>query len=464
VNVASGVWRFALGACWLLSAIDARADEQPKNEPPKDQPPKKRAVPNYDGRGGAPEPRVRKALWVPRVLLFPAYVVSEYVVRRPLAAGITYAEKQRWPSAISDFLALDEVHPVGVVPFMLIDFGFEPSAGLYAYWDNAGFKGHSLRLRGSTWGPHWLSGTLKERFQFENFEIFLKGKLTRRPDFTFYGLGPDTRESNLTRYAGRTAYAHFQTRLAFGGRSAFETIAGYRGAKFGPSDYDSDDRGQPGYQPSLDEAVAAGKLAEPPGFRDGYRAPFAGARLLLDSRGKKQTRDGVRLDVLAEQSVDLANSPSSGWLRYGGTVAGFIDLMQGGRFLAVAFNVILVDPIGERDVPFTQQAALGGSGTMPGLRFGRLYGRSSAVVDLRYTWPIWLSLRGSLQAAVGNVFGEHFEGLRPGRARLSTALGLETNGGGDDIFQALVGFGTETFETGAELDSIRFVVGVREGF
>jgi hypothetical protein len=65
---------------------------------------------------------------------------------------------------------------------------------------------------------------------------------------------------------------------------------------------------------------------------------------------------------------------------------------------------------------------------------------------------------------VGNVFGPHFEGIRPGRARFSTALGLETSGSRDNIFQALLGFGTETLESGAHLDSIRFVVGVRDGF
>ena len=454
MNVASGALRCALGACLLLQAANARAEPTPK-----------RPLPNYDGRGGAPQTPAQKALWVPRVLLFPAYLVSEYVVRRPLAAGVTYAEKSGWPAAISDFLALNEVHPVGVVPFFMVDFGFEPSAGLYAYWDDAGFKGHSLRLRGSTWGPRWLSGTLKERFQLgERFEIFLKGKLTKRPDLAFYGLGPDTPESDLTRYAAKTAYAHFQTRVTFGGRNALETSVGYRGASFGHSDYDVQERGKSDYQPSIEEAVAAGKLADPPGFRDGYRAPFAGVRLVLDSRGNTRAKNGLRLDTSVEESVDLANAPSSGWLRYGGTLGGFIDLMQGGRFLALALSAVLVDPVGDRAVPFTQLAELGGGGTMPGLRFGRLYGRSSAVLDLRYTWPIWLSLRGSLQAGLGNVFGPHFDGIRPARSRLSTALGLETNGSGDDIFQALIGFGTETFESGARLDSIRFTVGVREGF
>ncbi len=31
--------------------------------------------------------------------------------------------------------------------------------------------------------------------------------LTKRPDFAFYGIGPDTREADLVRYSGKTAYA-----------------------------------------------------------------------------------------------------------------------------------------------------------------------------------------------------------------------------------------------------------------
>ena len=420
-------------------------------------------MPNYDGRGGPKDSPARQALWVPRVMLSPAYFVSEYVVRRPLGAGLTYAEKHGWPAAISDFLALNEVHPIGVVPFFLVDFGFEPSVGLYAYWNDVGFKGHQLRLRGSTWGPHWLSVTAKERFHFgDDFEIALLSTLTKRPDFAFYGIGPDTREADLVRYSGKTAYASFTTDLTFNGRCLLETSAGYRGAAFGHSDYDSADAGKPNYQASLDDAVSDGRLPEPAGFRDGYRAPFAGARLVLDSRGTSSRSDGARLDLSAEQSVDLANSPTSGWLRYGGVLSGFVDLSRGGsRVLDASLTSVLVDPIGERAVPFTQLAALGGGRTMPGFRTARLSDRSAMVATLRYSWPIWLALSGSLQVGVGNVFGEHFDGLRPGRGRLSTALGLETNKNRDSVFQALVGFGTETFESGAAFDSIRFLIGVR---
>ena len=458
---------FALIASLLLSAASARADEDPQEGDPPDRPqsePEKRKAPDYDGRGGPRETPARQALWVPRVLLFPAYVVSEYLVRRPLGFAITAAERSGLPAAVYDFLDLGSSHPLGVVPFMLIDFGFQPSVGLYAYWDNAGFEGHDLRLRASTWGPSWLSVTATERFRLGDLELALTSTATRRPDYAFYGIGPDTREEDLVRYSGDTVYARFESRLAFRGQSALETSIGYRGASYGHSDYDIDDHDTAHYQPSLDEAVAAGELAAPAGFRDGFRAPFGQVRLLLDSRGRSHGRNGARVDLLVEQSVDLKNAKASGWRRYGGTLWGFLDLMDGGRLLSLSITGIMVDPLGAGAVPFTQLASLGGGRSMPGLRTGRLYDRSALVVNLRYAWPIWLALNGSLQAGLGNVFGAHFEGFRRERTRLSLAIGLETGGSRDSVFQALVGFGTETFESGAELDTIRAVLGVRNGF
>ncbi len=425
----------------------------------------KRPAPDYDGRGGPKEPPARKLLWVPRVLLFPAYVVSEYVVRRPLGLAVASAEKAGVPAAVYDFLGLGTSHPAGVVPFALIEFGFEPSVGLYAYWDDAGFKGHDLRLRGSTWGPRWLSATATERFRFsEQLELTLSATATRRPDYAFYGIGPDTREAALVRYSGDSVAVRLQSWVAFYGRSSLQVAAGYRGARYGHTEYDANNRGEPDYEPSLDEAVAAGELPEPDGFSSGFRAPYGMAHLILDSRGRSRRRTGLRLDASVEQSTNLDGAPASGWLRYGSTLWAFADLRDGGRMLSLAVTTQLVEPLGDGPIPFTQLVSLGGGRSMAGFRSGRLYDRSSAVVTLRYSWPIWLSLNGSIQAGLGNVFGVRFAGFRPGRARLSTAIGLETYGSRDVIFQALVGFGTETFETGANLGSVRMVLGVRSGF
>ncbi len=424
----------------------------------------KRDRPDYDGRGEKPKGPAEPALLAARVLLFPAYVVSEYLVRRPLGAAITYAEKHGLPAAVYDFLALGESHPIGAVPFMLVDFGFNPSVGIYAYWDDAGFEGHQLRLRASTWGPSWLSATATERFLLGDLQLAWTATATRRPDYTFYGIGPDARESAKVRYSGDTLDARFESRLSFSRRNLLEATVGYRGASYAPTSWDADDRGKPDYQPSLDEAVAAGDLDEPPGFRDGFRAPLSGVRLVLDSRGASPRTSGVRLDTSAELSVDTKGTPSSGWLRYGATLYGFTHLGHAGRSVSLALTTLFVDPRGARPVPFTQLAFAGGGRQLAGFRTGRLHDRSAAMVVLRYSWPVWLSLSGALQLGVGNVFGPHLAGIRAGRARLSTAIGLETQGSRDSVFHLLFGVGSETVESGASLDSIRVVAGVRSGF
>ncbi len=465
-------WRRAglalAGLLTLAAPAPAAADDaekRPDDAEKRSDDAEKRPLPDYDGRGGPPQTPGDKALWVPRVLLSPAYFVSEFLVRRPLGYAITAAEKAELPAALYDFFAFGPDHSAGIVPIALVDFGFEPSVGLYAFWDNAGFDGHDLRLRGSTWGADWLSGTLTERFRFsERFELTLTATATRRPDYAFYGIGPDVRESALVRYSADSVDAHVETWLGLPRSSLLETFVGYRGYSFGPSDYDAASRGESGYEPSLDEAVRLGELAEPPGFREGYRAPFARARLVLDPRPVEGSASGVRLELGAEQGVDTQGDTSGGWLRYGATLGGFLDLWERGRVVSLSVSAAVAEQVGERPVPFTELVQLGGPGMMPGFRAGRLFGPSALVATLRYSWPVWIWLNGSIQVATGNVFGEHFAGASLERSRLSTAIGIESSGSRDSIFQALVGFGTETFESGAELDSIRVVLGARSGF
>jgi hypothetical protein len=295
------------------------------------------------------------------------------------------------------------------------------------------------------------------------FDLTLSGTLTRRPDYAFYGIGPDTRESALSRYSSDSADARVQTRLSFAGSSLLETSLGYHGASFGHSNYDRRHRGSEDYQPSVEEAAAAGDYELPPGFAGGYRSPQTHTRLVLDSRGKAESATGVRLELLGGAGVDLKHASTS-WARYGGTAGAFWDIDDSGRVLGLSVSTQFADPLGEQPVPFTELVTLGGPAMMPGFRAGRLYGRSAAVAALRYSWPVWVWLNGSLQVASGNVFDEHLQGFSVGRSRLSTAIGLEGVGSRDSIFQILVGFGTETFDSGTQIDSLRVSFGARSGF
>ncbi len=214
------------------STLDASAESQPP-----------RPLPDYDGRGGLGQPTTpgQVALWVPRVLLFPVYLVTEYVIRRPLGYAITAAERADLPATLYDIFAFGPDHKAGVIPIAFVDFGFYPSVGLYAFWDDAGFKGHQLRLRGSTSGSRWLAGAVVERFQITpKTNLSLNGSLIHRPDYTFYGIGPDTREDARSRYGENTADLHATIRAEFWRSSSLETSIGYRGASFYPGRFGDD--------------------------------------------------------------------------------------------------------------------------------------------------------------------------------------------------------------------------------
>ena len=125
---------------------------------------------------------------------------------------------------------------------------------------------------------------------------------------------------------------------------------------------------------------------------------------------------------------------------------------------------LFVDSLNHREVPFSELVTLGGAGPMRGFYPGRLRDKSAAVVTLKYRWPIWVWLDGSLQAAVGNVFGDHLQQLEWSRFRFSGAIGLESIGSRDGSFELLAGIGTETFDHGTQITSGRVLIGTNRGF
>jgi len=212
--------------------------------------------------------------------------------------------------------------------------------------------------------------------------------------------------------------------------------------------------------------VARGIYPLPDGFARGYTAESNHLLMALDTRRPSPADgSGVRIEGEADQSSDVRHSPGAAWLRYGGTVGGFLDVNGRNRVLSLSVTALFADPLKKNQtIPFTELVTLGGPGPMRGFYPGRLRDRSAAVLTTKYRWPIWVWLDGSLQAAVGNVFGEHLRQLDTSRFRFSGAIGLESVGSRDGSFELLVGVGTETFDHGAQLDSARILLGTNRGF
>lgn len=444
--------RRALGALLgvllgALVAAPARAAE----------PPPKRQVPDYDGRGEEPTTFGDVALWVPRTLAAPFYLLHEYALRRPLGALVSWAERSNLPKALYDFFTFGPDHSAGFAPVGFIDFGFNPSVGVYVFWNDAFAKNNDLRLHATTWGENWLAGVVTDRVHLDDKKtVSFRFAGLKRPDFRFHGLGPDSRDEARSRYGRDSLDGSVGFDMRLWRTSRIETIAGLEGNWF----YD----GKFGDDPGILAGVARDLYPLPDGFVKGYTAVYSGVRLALDTRKPgNESGTGIRVELEERQGSNVRGG-GGGFIRYGAGVGAFVDVNDKGRVLSANLTTQFVDPIGSDPVPFTELVTVGGDGPMRGFLPGRLVGRSSAVATFRYRWPVWIGLDGALEASFGNVFDERLSGFSPKKLRFSTAIGFETVGSPDSAFQLLAGIGTETFEQGTRVDSFRLVIGTNRGF
>ena len=88
-----------------------------------------------------------------------------------------------------------------------------------------------------------------------------------------------------------------------------------------------------------------------------------------------------------------------------------------------------------------------------------LSGQSEASIRLDYHWPVWNWLDGTLHVAIGNVYDGRFESFSLTDQRLSFGIGLAGVSQRDHFFEFLVGFGTDTFENGPDVESVRILFG-----
>lgn len=460
---------------------DARARSY---SPKPDEPPvgahQKRSAVDYDGRGAAPTSTGKALLWVPRILLSPLYLVSEYVVRRPLGWIVTAAEREQVPTLILDFFTFGPDRTAGIIPTALIDFGFRPSIGVYFFYDEAFHPDNHLRARAAWGGPDWLLLHATERVDIDSDRsVSLKGRFARRPDLIYHGEGPTSSDDDRGRYFSQSLGGWIEYRLGSWHSSTLRANVGVRNVR-----YDA----HPGCcgDPSVGARVTQGAYPEPTAINDGFFVLEQSVDLTLDTRWPRNqairseasdfespSGTGVRVDLRAFHATSFDRRPPLAgaaeerfhWLRYGATLGSFLDLTGQQRTLGLSLVVDFADPLlKDGAIPFDELATLGGARPLSGLLDGRLRGRSTAAAVFEYTWPIWVWLDGSMHYAVGNAFGPELDGFEADLLRSSFGVGIKANTQRDHSFQMLLAFGTEPFDQGAHIESVRFVLGAADGF
>lgn len=437
-----------------------------------------RELPDYDGREDPSDP-AEGALWVPRVLLFPLYVVSEYVVRRPLGALTKLVEKENILSKLEDAFTFGPNDNIGIIPTALIDFGFHGSVGVYFFWNDFLAPDNDLRVNVSTGGYRWLKAQVADRIPLgAGTTLQLEGHALQRPDLRYWGIGHDSVDDAEGTFEIRALGGGLRLRdeLAQKG-SFFESWVVARALDFRDGECE-DPTLSVGVPPrfSCEEAtilgaVRAGNYPLPPGF-DGYSVVEAGARLVLDSRAARpDPGSGVALDLNLRKLALLEGRSSGGWLAWGGSAAAFLDLTATQRVLSLTLTAQFVSPTSrDTEIPFTELAGARRHDDRPdadllhGFRPGRVLGESATVASLEYRWPVWTWVDGILQTGVGNTFGPHLEDFAPERLRFALSGGLRSTNHRDHSLNVLLGFGTETFERGAAPLAPRLMVGGSVGF
>lgn len=435
-----------------------------------------RPVPAYDGRLGVPASPGRAALWVPRILLSPIHFVAESLVRRPIAAVATTVQEHE---VAAHLFALLRFGPQGeglILPTFLVDFGMRTSGGLALRYDEPSGRS-SLRARVAYGGSRWWLASAASRVNVhDGGRLDARVRFDMQPDYRFHGIGPRSGDFT-TRYRQTRLDATLGYRLQPWRASRLDFDVGVRHVAVDGSRSSLDDT-------PLNEAVAAGVLPSPAGLGAAYGVVFQRLDLALDSRWPRpavrpltaegytpRNGSGVRVAGRVEHATSIQSAdPATGierpaWIRYGGTLGGYVDVTGTRRVVGLTLVGDLVDPmpyaVGE--LPFTELVTLGGSRPLRGLRSARLMGRSALAATLDYRWPIWTVLDGRVHYGMGTVFGEHFDGFDAGLLRASFGLGV-TSGGPDRPFEILFALPTDPIEDGMGIDGFRFVFGTTEGF
>ena len=91
---------------------------------------------------------------------------------------------------------------MGFVPTFYFDLGFRPTFGVYYFYDDVfGNPNHSFRLRANGTIDGY-SFAIADRWQTDPYgsRLQLTADVSLRPDRVFYGIGPETLDSDKHRY------------------------------------------------------------------------------------------------------------------------------------------------------------------------------------------------------------------------------------------------------------------------
>ena len=383
--------------------------------------------------------------WVPRVVFFPLYFLTDVVLRRPLYALAEWLDEDdvvRWLR----YRLFQPTPDFTWFPTFWVDLGVPASVGLELHWRRMFTKRDELGLVASTGGLYFWHFGASERFDVGPAYFGARGDYVTRNDRAFFGLGPytGTTETHFreTRYEADTFVG-----LAHRNHVDVELSQGFRGERSGPGD-----------APSIETHFAPSTV---PGFGEPIDLSVTRARVVVDSRASREVGGGARLDAQASYARDVERGTRS---FVSTTVDARVaaEVSKPDRVLSLRGYLVDNVPLGSDPVPFTDQAMLGYDNHL-GFIWGRFRGESAVMAEVQYRYPVAYFIDALWTVSSGNVFSHDFSNFDVGAFTTSFAFGFRTRGIGFSPFEVTLALGTTRFDQAFAIDSVRVYAGVWEG-
>lgn len=442
--------------------------DKPSGEPLEE----KREVPDLDG---VEEPTTvgETVSWVPRVVLFPAYFVTDYLIRRPLGFVVENIEEHRVIPRIQDATTFgDATGPKpngGIAPRLRLDRHMRPAIGLDIYLADALLPGNDWFVGADTDFRENASadGGTKLRFINDRLTLALQGDYRRRADYLLTGIGPNASVEEETRFTGRSVGMRIggQYRPVIPGFGGGLSVAGSTN-RFDCSETEGfrDICGRDHVLGSNDDLLGRGDAGALNHFASGYELISLDGHIYGDARAvRPRPGTGLRGELYGRLGQGLGRASEVQLVRGGSEVATFLDVYNQ-RVLGLRILAEVTEPIGNDPIPFTELSTLGGAETMRGFLPGTMRGRSALTSTLEYRYPVWSFFDGSVFVEVGNVFGPWFEGFRPELLRGVAGVGFRTIESRNLSADLIFAVGTPQFEDGLGVDFARLSFGTNWGF
>ncbi len=384
--------------------------------------------------------------WIPRVIFFPVYLTTEYVLRRPTDAFAGWVDENHVVPIIRKIL--DPIPQFSWNPALALDFGTFVALGVDVRLHDIFVKGHEMSGTVLSSGLDGYMFALRDSWRLDDVvHVGVKGGGSYHQDRRFYGFGYKSSINDLS-YFAETRYEAF----------AFQDFDYRKHVHVEASEGFRSDLSGPGFFPSSGGVF-------PPQSMPAYGAQMDLAMAMLDvkldtRRQPLEPSGGARLFGNVTYAHDVSN-PERTFVT--ATLDGQIaaEVMKPDRILSLRAYAVDTWALGSEPVPFTYDAMLGFDHHL-GFIWGRFRDASALMAELRYHYPIAYYFDMEWVASVGNVFMQNFADFKPERLTSSLSVGLLTRRTGLLPIELLVGFGTTRFDEAFNINSVRVYLSTTE--